>query len=83
MRAEESGSAWRCGTKARRPGDILRDMSETERVEALFVVRLWREAGGERSEGWRGYVEHIASKQRLYFSDFTDLTDFMRLRCEK
>jgi hypothetical protein len=58
-------------------------MSDTERVEALFVIRLWREAGGESSEGWRGYVEHVPSKQRLYFSDFTDLTDFMRLRCEK
>ncbi len=64
------------------PRQYAPEMSDTERVEALYVIRLWREAGGESSEGWRGYVEHVVSKQRLYFSDLTDVIEFIRLRCE-
>ncbi|MEO7039108.1 MAG: hypothetical protein ABI186_03660 [Candidatus Elarobacter sp.] len=60
-------------------------MDGSDRVEQFFVIRVWRESGAQ-ADGWRGYVEHVATQRRLYFSALADLTDFLRLtldRCEK
>jgi hypothetical protein len=51
-------------------------VAEHDRIEHLFLVRFWREQGA----AWRGYVEHVASKQRIYFSELSDLNEFLRLR---
>jgi hypothetical protein len=42
----------------------------------VFVIRIWWEpaAGGGRR---RGYVEHVASRQRFYFSDIGDALEFV------
>lgn len=50
-----------------------------ERSEHLFVVRMWREASTGEA-GWRGSVEDIESHQRLSFTKFADLIDFIALR---
>jgi len=46
----------------------------------LFLVRLWHERSERRGINLRGYVEHVTSKQSMYFSDLADLNDFLRFR---
>lgn len=46
----------------------------------LFIVRVWSETQQPKPETWRGSVEHVPSGQRLYFSSFIDLADFIGLR---
>ena len=41
------------------------------------MVRLWRE---EHRPEWRGSVEHVGTKRRYFFSNLSDLIDFIRLR---
>ncbi len=48
-----------------------------EREEHLFIVRMWREAGGARSSNWRGSVEHTATKERVFFSSLVALSEFL------
>jgi len=55
-------------------------MADEQREEQLFVVRLWHEGSERRAADWRGYVEHVTSKQRMYFSDLADLNDFLHFR---
>lgn len=55
-------------------------MAGDRRDEQLFLVRLWHDGSERRAGDWRGYVEHVTSKQRMYFSDLSDLNDFLRLR---
>jgi hypothetical protein len=52
----------------------------SDRLEHLFVVRMWQESTQRKSGGWRGSIEHVPSGQRLYFVSFNDLNDFIRLR---
>jgi hypothetical protein len=49
-----------------------------ERVEHLFVVRVWFEPGALSGEEWRGSVEHVPSGARRYFGALTDLEAFIR-----
>jgi hypothetical protein len=51
-------------------------VAEQDRSEQLFLVRFWSEHGA----AWRGYVQHVPSKQRMYFSELSDLNEFLRLR---
>jgi hypothetical protein len=46
----------------------------------LFLVRLWYEQSERHGVNRRGYVEHVTSKQSMYFSDLADLTDFLGFR---
>ena len=45
-----------------------------------FLVNLWVEDGDVETPAsrawWRGCVEHLESRQRLYFSDVVELLDF-------
>jgi len=47
------------------------------RVEHLFVVRVWYEAGAADPTSWRGSVENAGSGARRYFTDFQSLTSFI------
>jgi hypothetical protein len=47
------------------------------RVEHLFVVRVWYEAGLADPTAWRGSIENTASGARRYFTDFQGLTSFI------
>jgi hypothetical protein len=51
-------------------------VAEQSRTEQLFLVRFWREPDA----AWRGYVEQVTTKQRIYFSELSDLNEFMRVR---
>ena len=51
-----------------------------QRDGELFLVRLWHEQSERLGINRRGYVEHVTSKQRMYFSDLADLTDFLGFR---
>jgi hypothetical protein len=48
-----------------------------ERVEHLFVVRIWREAGANDRDAWRGSVEHVATGARRYFAALAELDAFI------
>ena len=50
------------------------------RAEHLFIVRLWQEPSQLAAAHWRGYVEHVSSGQRLYFTSLADLNDFIGQR---
>jgi hypothetical protein len=47
-----------------------------DRVEHLFIVRMWREPGTPPTT-WRGSVEHTETKERVYFSSLVALTAFV------
>lgn len=51
-----------------------------ERNEHRFMVRVWLETAAGTSGQWRGVVDHIGTGRKVYFSDMTDLMDFIRLR---
>jgi hypothetical protein len=51
---------------------------ESERAEHTFLVRTWREGGAAgASTEWRGSVEHLPTKERRYFREFSDLCAFI------
>jgi hypothetical protein len=54
---------------------------QQKRTEHLFIVRLWREADGDPGT-WRGSIEHVATRQRQYFSDVDSLTTHITNRIE-
>jgi hypothetical protein len=48
---------------------------------ASFLVRLWRQIGGElenASVEWHGEIEHIQTGKRRAFDTLEDLLDFLR-----
>lgn len=47
-----------------------------DRNEHLFLVRVWREPPGD----WRGFVEHVTSQHRVYFTNVTQVADALLLR---
>ncbi len=56
-------------------------LAVTTRTEHLFIVRMWQEPSqAARAAHWRGYIEHVPSGQRLYFTSLTDLNDFIGQR---
>jgi hypothetical protein len=45
-----------------------------------FIVKIWLEESTEEAGGkatWRGYITHIPSKRRRYFSSLDDITGFI------
>jgi hypothetical protein len=54
-----------------------------ERVEHLFVVRVWRERTWLQPSEWRGSAQHVASGNTLYFSRLPDLDAFIAHRLEQ
>ena len=50
------------------------------RVERLFIMRLWREAGSQDTAAIRISVAEAGSSLRFYFSDIVDVCDFLRFR---
>lgn len=48
----------------------------------LFMVRLWNEELGNRSE-WRGRVQHVTSGETRYFRDWAELIAFLSTRLQE
>ena len=42
-----------------------------------FIVRIWRESDDETII-WRGLIEDVGQKNRLYFYDLDSITSFIR-----
>jgi hypothetical protein len=49
----------------------------TDRNEHVFIVHVWTEPEEHGSGSRRGYVEHIASRERRYFSHFDEALAFV------
>jgi hypothetical protein len=50
------------------------------RRKDVFLVNLWRDGGGydqPAAADWRGSVEHVHSRRRLYFTDLIELVAFL------
>ena len=52
-------------------------LDRSVRTEHLFIVRLWSESAAGDLDEWRGSVEHVASKRRLFFADVAELPAFV------
>ncbi len=57
-------------------------MQSGQEEEHVFVVRVRKEPGSSESTGCRGFVEHVASGRRMYFSNLGNLNDFISLRVQ-
>ena len=51
------------------------------RVERVFVLRIWREAGAG-NDALRGNVEEVGSRVHFAFTELSDLDGFLRQRLE-
>jgi hypothetical protein len=56
------------------------DPAAQEQTQHLFIVRIWNESQQPVAGQWRGSVEHVPSRQQLYFAALSDLNDFITLR---
>jgi hypothetical protein len=48
---------------------------------ASFLIRLWRESGGDAEAppaGWQSEIEHIQTGERWSFNSLEQLLDFLR-----
>jgi hypothetical protein len=54
-----------------------------ERVEHVFLIRVWRERTRLRASDWRGSAQHITSGDTLYFSRLPDLDAFIADQLEQ
>jgi hypothetical protein len=52
-------------------------MEERLRRQLAFVVKLWHEPG-EQDGRWRGVVQSLDGERRRYFSDLSDVVEFVR-----
>ncbi len=51
-----------------------------EKDTQSFIVRIWRELVDKNGRIllWRGSINHVGSKQRLYFRDLESVVAFIR-----
>lgn len=50
------------------------------RRKDVFLVNVWRDGeslGYAHAGAWRGSVEHVHTRRRLYFTDLVDLVTFL------
>jgi hypothetical protein len=57
-------------------------MAGDERVEHLFLIRVWRERTRLQASDWRGSAQHVTTGDTLYFSRLPDLDAFIAQRLE-
>jgi len=55
-------------------------MDLSESTLHSFIIKLWLEADGEKSEAniWRGYITHVPTGDRRYLKNLSDITDFVQ-----
>ena len=63
-------------------GTPIRYIELMGRRKQAFLVTLWREDDpvetAPTTRGWqRGSVQHLKTRQRLYFTDITELLEFL------
>lgn len=50
------------------------------RRKDVFLVNLWRDGESHdqpRLTDWRGSIEHVHSRRRMYFTDLVELVTFL------
>jgi hypothetical protein len=54
-------------------------MDEQDYLPQSFIVKIWPdEAGvGREDDGWRGYIVHVPSNERLYLRNLEDILAFI------
>jgi hypothetical protein len=60
---------------------------DTEGASSIFVVRMWAEASADAEPSWRGQIDDLLRKRRVYFTNLGTMCEFMleqrRLAIEK
>jgi hypothetical protein len=49
----------------------------------LFTVRLWVETLGDGQTEWRGQVQHVVSREKQYFRDWSSLLAFLQAKLQE
>lgn len=57
--------------------------SESGRIAATFIVRLWTEHGAGHAPQWRGQVAHVQTGEQAYFRELDKMLDFIVGRRQK
>lgn len=52
---------------------------QDQRVEHVFLVRMWLERGGGEAQ-WRGSVQHVGSGRRMFVGSPGEVGDFISLQ---
>jgi hypothetical protein len=55
------------------------DGDPLEKGTHAFVIRIWDEAAGDRSESrtLRGYIDHVETGNRMHVTNLTDIIEFI------
>ena len=50
-----------------------------DRDACSYVVRMWREraASDLEQEEWRGWIEHVQTRKRVFFRDTSEIVSFI------
>lgn len=56
---------------------LIMSQSESRRLSATFIVRLWSEYAEDELPEWRGQVEHVQSDQEQYFHELDKMVTFI------
>jgi hypothetical protein len=56
-----------------------REKVEFDHDACSYVIRMWREsAASDLEQGeWRGWIEHVQSRKRIFFRDTEEITSFI------
>ena len=52
-----------------------------KRREDAFLLRIWTEPGAAGAEPWRAVIQHVASQERRYFTNYGELCEFLERFC--
>ena len=64
----------RIGSKAEDPLEL----EEAAHPRAyLFTVRLWSEVLGDGRTEWRGQIQHVTTREKCYFREWSTLVSFL------
>lgn len=60
-------------------------MKKNDDFTQVFIIRIWRELHEKPGvpPEWRGVIEHLQSKRRVYFSDLAKVIQFISLYLEE
>jgi hypothetical protein len=47
------------------------------RREDAFLVKIWHEGGEDVQAPWRAMVQHVASGERRFFTNYGELCEFL------
>jgi hypothetical protein len=53
-------------------------VGQLSRCTEIFIVRVWAEYLEQVPPIWQGEIEHVSSKQAVYFGNINEMIDFIK-----